>query len=102
MRPVLAYSPDPGRPYAASAAETDDVFFAPLDTLLDPANRLQVGIPGWSGPAFAVNGYLVWGFTGALLDALFDTAGWNEPWESTTVVPLRTALKGSRNAERHL
>ncbi|WP_291314339.1 NUDIX hydrolase [Corynebacterium sp. UBA2622] len=102
VRPVLAYSPSPGSPYPASSAETDDVFFAPLSELLDPANRLQVGILGWSGPAFTVNGYLIWGFTGALLDALFDAAGWNEPWPSDRVIPLRSALKNSRNGERHL
>lgn len=101
VRPVLAYSADPGSPHVASPVETDDVFFVPVSHLLDPANRLQVGMLGWSGPAFSVDGYLVWGFTGLLLDVLLSAAGWDEPWDSDRVVPLRRALKNSRNAERH-
>ncbi|SDS60630.1 NUDIX hydrolase [Corynebacterium timonense] len=99
VRPVLAYSADPGRPYAASPAETDDVFFAPVAQLLDPANRLQVSFLGWDGPAFEINGYVVWGFTGVLLDVLFAAAGWEEPWDRGRVVPLEAALRGSRNDE---
>ncbi|NEK06204.1 NUDIX domain-containing protein, partial [Rhizobium leguminosarum] len=68
VRPVLAYSADPGSPYVASPVETDDVFFAPVTELLTPENRLDVGFFGFTGPAFWVNDYLVWGFTGVLLD----------------------------------
>lgn len=99
VRPVLAYSAEPGSPYPASPAETDDVFFAPLSELLKPDNRLQVGMLGWNGPAFLVNGYLVWGFTGVLLDVLLDTAGWTEPWDRNRVIPLARALRDSRNGE---
>ncbi|MCT2288629.1 CoA pyrophosphatase [Corynebacterium sanguinis] len=100
VRPVLAYSADPGSPYVASPVETDDVFFAPVTELLAPENRLDVGFFGFTGPAFWVNDYLVWGFTGVLLDVLFDAAGWATPYDPT-VVPLRRALKRSRNGERH-
>ncbi|EEI16224.1 NUDIX hydrolase [Corynebacterium lipophiloflavum] len=101
VRPVLGYSADPGRPHVASPAETDDVFFAPVADLLAPENRLDVGFFGFTGPAFWVNDYLVWGFTGVLLDVLFDAAGWAKPYDPS-IVPLRRALKRSRNGERHL
>lgn len=100
VRPVLGYSADPGHPHPASPAETDDVFFAPVSELLEPGNRLTVGVMGFKGPAFTINGYLVWGFTGLLLDVIFDAAGWTQPYD-TTVVPLRRALSGSRNDERY-
>lgn len=100
VRPILAYSADPGQPYAASPAETDDVFFAPVDELLDPTNRFQVRLMGWNGPAFSINGYVVWGFTGVLLDVLLSAAGWEQPWERERVLPLENALRGSRNEER--
>lgn len=100
VRPVLAFSSDPGSPYAASPAETDDVFFAPVAHLVDPANRVDVGMLGWSGPGFYVAGYLVWGFTAVLLDVCFDAAGLTRPYDNE-VVPLRRALEGTRNGERH-
>lgn len=100
VRPVLAYAADPGHPYIASPVETDDVFFAPVEDLISPENRLNVGLYGFQGPAFWSNGYLIWGFTGLLLDVLFDAAGWTRAYD-TTVVPLRHALRDSRNGERH-
>ncbi|WKD56719.1 putative NUDIX hydrolase [Corynebacterium capitovis DSM 44611] len=101
VAPVLAYSADPGETRVASVQETDDVFFASLADLIEPANRVQVGMLAWHGPAFWVNDYLVWGFTGALLDALLRAGSWAKPWESGRIVPLRSALKRSRNGERH-
>ena len=32
-------------------------------------------------PAFTVNGVLVWGFTGMILDALLERLGWTLPWD---------------------
>ena len=32
--------------------------------------------------------HLVWGFTGMLLDALFDRLGWTEPWDERNELPL--------------
>lgn len=101
VRPILAYAADPGSPHAASPVETDDVFFAPVAHLLAPENRLNVGFLGFRGPAFWINGYLIWGFTGLLIDALFDAAGWTRDYNTTTV-PLQRALRDSRNGERHL
>ncbi|MDY5784965.1 CoA pyrophosphatase [Corynebacterium sp.] len=101
VRPILAYSADPGRVHVASPAETDDVFFVPVSTLIDPANRFQVSYMGWRGPAFAVKGYVVWGFTGVLLDVLLDTAGWATPWPVEDVISLSDALRASRNREQH-
>ena len=100
VRPVLAYAADPGDPHIASPAETDDVFFAAVADLIAPENRLIVGLNGYRGPAFWSNGYLIWGFTGLLLDVLFDAAGWTRAYDST-VVPLGHALRDSRNGERH-
>jgi hypothetical protein len=30
----------------------------------------------------------VWGFTGLLLEGLFDRLGWTEPWDDTRELPL--------------
>jgi hypothetical protein len=35
------------------------------------------GVLGWHGPAFDVEGYLLWGFTGGVVDALLRIAGWD-------------------------
>lgn len=99
VHPVLAYREESGAVYPASPEETDDVFDAPLAELIDPAHRLTVGWQGWSGPAFRSHGYLVWGFTGALLAGLIDAAGWTQPWDHERVVDLGEALAASRNNE---
>ncbi len=36
----------------------------------------------------ATGEHLVWGFTGMLLDALFNRLGWTEPWDAGVELPL--------------
>ncbi|MCZ9309949.1 CoA pyrophosphatase [Corynebacterium uberis] len=99
VHPVLAYRHRLGEVGVASPLENDDVFVAPLADLADPRQRLEVGLRGWSGPAFWVRDYLVWGFTGALIDGLLRAGGWERPWDAETVLDLRAALDRSRNNE---
>ena len=100
--PVLAHwaAPSPDNFGMASPAETDHVFSVPISHLADPANRLRVHARGWVGPAFAVERYVVWGFTASVLDALLDAAGWAKPWGMDEPVDLYDTLKQSRNRER--
>lgn len=101
VNPVLAYAEDPGDVWCASPEENDDVFFVDLAHLIDPVNRFRVARLGWSGPAFDVGGYVVWGFTASLLAVMIREAGWEEPWEHKDAVDLRAALRASRNGEGH-
>lgn len=94
--PVLAYSPDPGPVAVVNPAETAIVARVPVRAFINPANRLMVyrGDLGqrWSGPAFLLNEMLVWGFTGQVISALLDVAGWAEPWDTTDVRELDAAM----------
>ncbi|MBB3116207.1 NUDIX hydrolase [Corynebacterium bovis] len=96
--PVLAYwrRPVPVRP---ATTETDWVAPVPLATLADPARRSRVGLAGWSGPAFDLGPYLLWGFTGGVVSAVLDLGGWARPWDDGTVRDLVTALGESGNGE---
>ncbi|QPK79331.1 CoA pyrophosphatase [Corynebacterium lizhenjunii] len=100
VTPVLAHWHAPRQLEVTSPAEADDVFAAPLVELLDPAQRLQVGFRGWQGPAFWHRDYLIWGFTGGLLAALFRHTGWEIPWRRHEVHGLQDVLARSRNNER--
>lgn len=100
--PVLAYWDSPGRVYPRSVDETDDVFAASISTLVNPDNRVMVQWETWQGPAFRVNDYLVWGFTGGVLSALLDKAGWSVRWDDTAVRKLEDELADSKNQERIL
>ncbi|MDU0478588.1 CoA pyrophosphatase [Staphylococcus chromogenes] len=100
VHPVLAHWHTSSPVYVASPEETDDVFTAPLLSLIAPENRLMVGWKDWSGPAFRFNDYLIWGFTGGLLSAVLAAAGWAEPFD-TTVHNLAEELEKSRNNESH-
>jgi len=96
VTPVLAWWRSPSPVRVVDVAESADVFRAPVADLLDPAHRgvtvVRRGGQELRGPAFLVPGpqgdHLVWGFTAMLLNALFDTLGWTEPWDESRVLPL--------------
>ncbi|KAA8970474.1 CoA pyrophosphatase [Mycobacterium sp.] len=94
--PVLAYSPDPGPVTVVDKAETAMVARIPLRAFINPANRLMVYRrsfrPRFVGPAFLLNEMLVWGFTGQLISAMLDVAGWSRPWDTSDVRELDEAM----------
>ena len=100
--PVLAYSPDPGPVAVVNQAETALVARVPVRAFVNPANRLMVFRRGlgrrFAGPAFLLNEMLVWGFTGQVISAMLDVAGWSLPWNTTDVRELDEvmALVGDR------
>ncbi|MBS1674320.1 MAG: CoA pyrophosphatase [Actinobacteria bacterium] len=93
VTPVLGWWRSPSRVAAVDHAETVEVFRVPVATLLDPAtrytSRLSRGGMTFRGPAFDVDGTIVWGFTAMVLDAVFDAAGWTLPWDRTDERPIR-------------
>jgi hypothetical protein len=84
-------------------AESDWVRNVPVAELVDPERRMHLGLPGadvWKSPAFDVDGYLLWGFTGAVVDGLLKLGGWEQPWtETAPVLDLFDAIANSRNGE---
>ncbi|GBG36023.1 NUDIX hydrolase [Mycobacterium montefiorense] len=94
--PVLAYSPDPGPVAVVNEAETAIVSRVPVRAFINPDNRLMVyrGDLGnrWAGPAFLLNQMLVWGFTGQVISAVLDVAGWAKPWDTNDVRELDDAM----------
>jgi 8-oxo-dGTP pyrophosphatase MutT (NUDIX family) len=94
--PVLAYSPDPGPVTVVDETETAIVSRVPVRAFVNPANRLMVyrGDLGqrWAGPAFLLNQMLVWGFTGQVISALLDVAGWARPWDTSDLRELDEAM----------
>ncbi|MEB3982734.1 CoA pyrophosphatase [Mycobacterium sp. 663a-19] len=104
--PVLAYSPDPGPVSVVDHTETAIVSRVPVRAFINPENRLMVyrGTLGrrWAGPAFLLNQMLVWGFTGQVISAVLDVAGWARPWDTTDIRELDEAmiLVGEEGASR--
>ncbi|MFN3949263.1 NUDIX hydrolase [Microbacterium sp.] len=102
VTPVLGWWSSPSPVRAVDAAESAEVFRAPVAELLDPERRgvTVVRRDGreWRGPAFAIRTargpQTVWGFTAMLLDGLFDRLGWTEPWDATREIAL-PALSGA-------
>ena len=94
--PVLAYSPDPGPVTVVDESETAAVARVPLRAFINPANRLMVCRTGlerrYAGPAFLLNEMLVWGFTGHVISAMLDAAGWAKPWDTDDVRELDDAM----------
>ena len=65
--------------------ESAQVFRVPVRDLLDPDNRVMATVSRagqtFQSPAFTVNGVVVWGFTGMILNQLFDQLGWAVSWD---------------------
>ncbi|MBC2682395.1 NUDIX hydrolase [Corynebacterium anserum] len=97
--PVLAYWEKPMKVYPASP-ENDWVAPVPIANLVDPKYRYRVAFMQWEGPAFNVQGMVLWGFTGTVVTALLQCAGWEKPWDKgKEPVELFDALKRSQNKE---
>jgi 8-oxo-dGTP pyrophosphatase MutT (NUDIX family) len=94
--PVLAYSPDPGPVAVVDEAETAIVARVPVRAFINPANRLMVYRSTlhrrFAGPAFLLNEMLVWGFTGQVISAMLDVAGWAKPWDTSDIRELDEAM----------
>lgn len=91
--PVLAYWRAPSAVGVVDTAEAARVVRVPIRSLLDPDNRFQVRHPaGYQGPAFAVDGMLVWGFTGGILAGLLAVSGWETEWDTSDIRDLEASL----------
>lgn len=97
VTPVLGWWQLPSE-VAADHYESVDVFRVPVAELLDPAARgvirLHMGSTARDVPAFRLSSkfgsHMVWGFTGLILDALFNQLDWTKPWDQdrTFDIPL--------------
>lgn len=87
---VLGYWPTPRELLPINSGEVASVFRAPIDELMDPANRFTVVHPsGWRGPAFEVDSDMpLWGFTAGVVSRLFAQVGWERPWDDSIVRPM--------------
>jgi len=94
--PVLAYSPDPGPVAVVNESETAIVARVPVRAFINPENRIMVyrkeNTRRFAGPAFLLNEMLVWGFTGQVISAMLDVAGWAKPWNTDDVLELDEAM----------
>ena len=89
VTPVLGWWRDESPVGVVDRGEVEQVVRVPLSELLDPINRYSVRHPsGYVGPAFAVRGLVVWGFTAGLLSRLFALVGWEQPWDEDDVREL--------------
>jgi 8-oxo-dGTP pyrophosphatase MutT (NUDIX family) len=93
VTPVLAYWRTPGEVRVVSETEAGRVARVPIADLIDPANRFMVRHPlGYMGPAFSVDGMLVWGFTAGVLAGLLAVSGWERAWDHNDVRDLQSSL----------
>jgi 8-oxo-dGTP pyrophosphatase MutT (NUDIX family) len=94
--PVLAYSPDPGPVAVVNESETAIVARVPVRAFINPENRIMVyrkaNTRRFAAPAFLLNEMLVWGFTGQVISAMLDVAGWAQPWNTGDIRELEDAM----------
>ena len=87
VTPVLGWWDRPTPVDVVDEAESASVFRVPVADLLNPENRRTTVVARGGqvhrGPAFLVNGVVVWGFTALIIDDLFNQLGWTLPWDTT-------------------
>jgi 8-oxo-dGTP pyrophosphatase MutT (NUDIX family) len=89
VTPVLAWWAQPSPISVVDHSEVARVLRAPLAELTDPARRFTVTHPsGFTGPAFDVDGLLVWGFTAGLISKVIELAGLERSWDRDDHRPL--------------
>ena len=85
--------------HAASTNEVARVIHAPIAQLVNPDNRFTLTLGHWQGPAFFVEDFVVWGFTGGVLSRLLDLAGWAQPWDTTRRLEYFDVMSKAANDE---
>ncbi len=91
VTPVLAWCTETGGLEEVDDGEVLHTLRLPVSTLLDPVSRATVTIHGHGSAGFAVQGGWVWGFTGNLLDHVFDQLGWTRSWDRTRTYEMSLA-----------
>lgn len=95
VTPVLAWWARPSNISVVDRSEVASVLRAPLSELTDPARRFTVQHPsGFVGPAFDVDGLLVWGFTAGLISKVLELAGLERSWDRGDHRPLPAQFMG--------
>jgi len=98
VTPVLAWWARPSPISVVDHREVARVLRAPLSELTDPARRFTITHPsGFIGPAFDVDGLLVWGFTAGLLSKVIELAGLERSWDRADHRPLPAHFVGARD-----
>lgn len=92
VTPVLGWWRSQSPVRVVDYAESAQVFRVPVRDLLDPDNRVMATVHragrSFDSPAFTVNGVVVWGFTGIVLNGLFEQLGWAVPWDRSRLHPM--------------
>ena len=89
VTPVLAHWHSPHDVFPNDLAEVERVERIPLSEISNPYNRVSVRhSSGFVGPAFNVRDFVIWGFTGGLLDRLLAAYELEEEWDSENIVDL--------------
>ena len=87
---VMGYWPEPRGLTPQSRDEVEAILRPSIELLRDPARRFSVVHPsGWRGPAFDIGTQTpLWGFTAGIIARLFETIGWEKPWDDTIERPI--------------
>lgn len=94
VAPVLGWWTTTSPVAVVDRGESERVFRVPVSDLLDPDRRVTAVVDRGShrhlSPAFLLDGDeeagdagVVWGFTGLLLDGMFEQLGWTVPWDAS-------------------
>ncbi|GAB3752218.1 CoA pyrophosphatase [Microlunatus parietis] len=74
---------------AVDPREVETVRMIPVAELTEPRNRARVRHPsGYTGPAFRIDDWLIWGLTAHFVDGILELGGWARPWDESRTVEI--------------
>ena len=80
---------------ALDTTEVEAVIRWQVSLLADPAYRVMARHPrGGQGAAWQIEDLFLWGFTGAVVDALLRIGGWEQDWDHTRLVEVPQRFSG--------
>jgi len=101
VTPVLGWWREQSPVAPVDPGEVAAVFRVPIAELADPERRARLKHPsGFRGPAFLVEGRLVWGFTAGVIDRMLHHAGLERPWDTSREIELSEDAVIVATAER--
>ena len=103
VTPVLGWWKHPSEVSPVDPREVASVHRIEIAEFVNPDNRVRVSHPsGYVGDGFVVRGLVVWGFTAGIISTMVRLAGWEQPWDTTHVIPVPSSNTASGDPRQAL
>lgn len=69
-----------------------------IKRLASPENRATWQFETFSGPAFVIDEYVIWGYTAGVISELLASRGWDKPWDRRRIIEIPSRFIGTNGS----